>query len=692
MFRNKKTLFAILIVPVVFFLYGLYTLGDYGINWDEPYHFRRGQAFLQYFLTDKKTYEGLPKYPPLKGGPDSPGFRNADKNFEGVQKNPTLADPNFRRSYYQDDDWNGEYHIDIEDPHGHPPLNGILAAAFNKIFYQELGILGDTESYHLFEITIASFLVLAVSIFMFRRYGIIASITSALALATYPLFLGESHFNIKDPIEAAFYTFTLISFFNSVTKKSTWWLLAAIFSFAAALSVKFNIVFITIPLATWLVIQFIRNRNFLKFPKQFYFLLVFSPLIVTTLFVLSFPTLWKNPIWGIERVVSYYLNVGYSLSQPSSYYLFNFINTYPIIWILITTPFVTLILFTLFVLFAKKILHKDSFALLLILTLFVIIGRITLFGALSYGGVRIVMEFIPILAMIAGILANELSKRLKKLPEIAKIGAILIFFLPIIFRLINLHPNENVYFNPLVGGLSGAKAKNINSWGNSNGNAYYPALLWINNHAEKNAKLALPVGSISNIPRFKLRQDIALSWDYFSGPRNEGEYLVELTYDYQPMEWWSLKYLNTTVKPLYEVLVDEVAIAKVWKNSPEYIYPEYKNQEIMDLPVRKNSEEKFVEITLPESKRVMAITLNQPTKNCSPVSTGYVVTLVDEQNWIRENEDIARDQIKHAELKKLEPEFNFYFVSQEAKLIRFYPENSDACILGSREAKVTFLR
>src|SRR3990167_10265356 len=154
--KQRLTLLIVLFIPALSLLIGIWTLGHYGINWDEPYHYRRGQAFLHFFLTGKKTYEGLPKYPPLAGDSDNPGFRDAEKNWEELKENPGLSDPEFRRSFYQDDSWNGEYFIDIEKSYGHPPLNGILASVFNKVFYQKLGLLGDLESYRLFIVVAVS--------------------------------------------------------------------------------------------------------------------------------------------------------------------------------------------------------------------------------------------------------------------------------------------------------------------------------------------------------------------------------------------------------------------------------------------------------------------------------------------------------------------------------------------------------
>src|SRR5258708_14770890 len=135
--KQRLKLLLIFVVPILSLIISIATLSHYGINWDEPYHYRRGQAFLQFFLTGQKTYYNIPKYPPLKGDSDNPNFRDGQKNFEEIQKNPSLSDPNFRRSFYQDDSWNGEFFIDIENSYGHPALNGVLAAISNKIRSEE---------------------------------------------------------------------------------------------------------------------------------------------------------------------------------------------------------------------------------------------------------------------------------------------------------------------------------------------------------------------------------------------------------------------------------------------------------------------------------------------------------------------------------------------------------------------------
>jgi len=691
MFCNKKDLFVIFFIPVIFFLYAIFTISDYGINWDEPYHFRRGQAFLQYFLTGNKTYEDMPKYPPLKGTSDSGDFRNSDKLFDEVQNNPALSDPNYRRSYYQDDAWNGEYFIDIESAYGHPALNGILASLTNYIFYQKLGILGDLEAYHLFIILMVSLMAFSMAIFMWRRYGLVESLISSLALTTYPLLLGEQHFNIKDPIEMAFYTITLISFYLGITKSNFGWLIASIISFGIALSVKFNIVFSIIPMGIWLIYYLSKNKPKPGLSKKIIYTLLLSPAIVFLILITPYPTIWKEPLQQLSEIARFYLNAGYLQSQPSNYYLFGFINTFPSLWIAATTPPATLLLFVLFFFFIKKLFQKDSFVLLLLLWFFTALLRISLFKALSYNGVRLIMEYIPPMAMLAGISAGYVYKKINNKLRAVVILIIFASFIPTIYKLVKIHPNENVYFNFLIGGLSGAKKINLNSWGNSYGNAYYQAVVWINNNAEANARLTLPVGLIGNIPRYKLRKDISLSYNYWSGQDHDGEYLLELIYDYPQMEWFSLKYLNNAMKPVYEVKVDGVAIAKVWRNDPEFVLSEYKNQKMIPAEISYNKKSGYIELSLSKPEKIMRVDLKQPITGCTALMTGYADTSIDGKTWIREIEDIARDQLKHSRLNDLGPNFSFYFVAKEAKYIRFHTEYLDSCLLNANSPFVLIL-
>jgi hypothetical protein len=690
--NQRIKLFLIFLIPFISFVINTSTLSHYGINWDEPYHYRRGQAFLNYFLTGSKIYN-MPKYPPLKGDSDNPNFRNGQEIFQAVQKNPSLSDQNFRRSIYQDDSWDGKFFIDTENTYGHPPLNDVLAALFNKIFYQKLGIMGDLEAYKFFTVLVTSLAALFIAYFMFKEFGIIESIFASLFFTTYPLLVAEQHFDIKDPVETAFYAITILSAYWGVKRNNFKWLFISIVFFGLALGTKFNIVFSLIPLTLWFIFYILKNKKVNKnLLKKIGIILIIAPIICLGILIASYPTLWKNPINGIIQIVKFYLEVGYPSSTSYGYYFFNFFNALPSIWIIITTPPVELLLFIVAIVALPKLIKRNDFVFLLSIWLFVVIGRNSFFKALNYGGVRLIMEYIPALGMLTAIAAGYIIRIKKNKKNMAIVfGVLIIFFIPSLIKIINIHPNENEYFNFIIGGLSGAKAKNLPDWGNSDGNAYVSGVDWLNKNAEINAKVSTPIGNTSNIPRIKLRKDIALSPYYWSGLEHKGEYVIELTYDYPQMKWFALKYLNVAMIPVYEVKVDGVAIAKVWKNDLAHVKPEFLNTKIVTPKISVEKEKKNLILTLPSINKVMQVTIQQPIKNCTPLHTGYVTLSEDGKIAVREEEDIAVDQLKRDEVKILSNTYEYNFVSVPAKILTFNVDTDTNCLLKATSAKVTVL-
>ncbi len=343
------------LLAIIFFLVGLITLSDYGINWDEPDHFMRGQAYLRYFFTGKKDYQGLPRQ--------------------------------FRRSIYQNDfytlaNW-------YKDDSGHPPLGDILAATTNWIFYQKLGILGDIESYHLFEVLTGAILVLVVSLFAQETYGVFAGLIAGLSLALYPLFLGESHFNIKDPVETCFFGLTIWSFWKAIKSQSPKWMISSAIFCGMALGVKFNIIFVPLIILPWLFARGIKR----SFSKKILKSLFFYPLVSFGIFFISRPYFWSDPFNHTLEIIKYYQSIGLQQNfQPPNFYILGF-NTYPLQAVIFTTPLVILFfsligIIACFFLFKKE---KEKTSFLWLLWLVVPILRVTVPKTSIYGGVRQIM-------------------------------------------------------------------------------------------------------------------------------------------------------------------------------------------------------------------------------------------------------------------------------------------------------------
>lgn len=567
-FFKKKLIIIGLIISVLFLSISLFTLSDYGINWDEPNHYIRGQAYLRFFLTGRDNYNDLPKikshYPKVLGR-DLPS---------GI----IFGDESFRRSIYQfDASRNGSqtYPWYLKNDSGHPPLNGILASLSNYVFYQKLGWLGDIEAYHLFIVSVTSLAIFSVFLFMSSFYGIFAGLVAVLSIALYPLLFSESHFNIKDPVEMAFYTFSIVTFYFGITKKSWKWMVVCGITAGLALGTKLNVVFAIFTVIPWLIVYKWKDVSHFKWPfsRSITLGLLFIPIIAITILFATWPYLWQSPLNNFLSFLSYYKNLGTTFYQSDSQIVFLGFNTYAIQWVIYITPLVILFLslFGIIYVFKKGLREKKKTSLLILFWFLIPILRVTILNAGIYGGVRQIMEYIPAMAMLSGIGAHYIVENLRKFfpnmrPLIFQAICILAFF-PIVFKIASIHPNENVYFNPLIGGLRGASIQNFPDWGTTLGSVYKGGIDWINQHAEKSSRLALINGLLLNIPRTSIRSDIYFSESHYSWNKKQGEYLMEVI-DYR---WNSVtpqekrKYLETLVT-VYEEKVDDVAILKIWKN------------------------------------------------------------------------------------------------------------------------------
>lgn len=657
-----RNIIAAILIGGLFFLIGLITIGDYGISWDEPEHLRRGQAYLWYFLTGKLDYNDLPPYDLKKA----------------------QTDPQYHaRSFYQQlQFYSGAHPLKVD--RGHPPLADILASFFNYLFYQKLGLMGDIESYHLFYILVSAILVGLIFFIGADSFGLGSGLFASLFLATYPLFFAESHFNIKDPTEAAFFALTLYFFWKGmVQRKSLLVILSSVFA-GVALGIKFNILFALLIMTLWLMFYFLKDRNELYktiFSKKILiFLLTFLP-IMFLIFFTFWPYLWSDPIAHTIQAFKYYGKVGTQVAYQPDYLLGPF-NLYPIKWIVSTTQPLLLAFFTLGI-YATWKLWKKHWKILSLLWLWFLIPilRVSFSGLTIYGGVRQIMEYIPAMALIAGLGTNYLIQQVKARWFNPLLAVVLIIILA--WPLVKLHPYQNVYFNFLVGGLTGAYGKGLPAAGNTLGNVYTAGIDWINNHASPNSKLSLIQGTTSNIPLFKLRPDINYSNYHWSGIERGGEYLMEMTYNSETTAYYyAWEYAQKMLEPVYQVKVDEVAILKIWKNDLEHTKKDYQKEEIV---YRGKIDQQI-------NGEVLGLTLDQPVMlsrlrvsyhsvpGCQNLQTAFVESSLDGMTWQKELDWIPFEQVGRKK-QFSEGELTFFLPARKARLIRLIADSSNSCVL-----------
>lgn len=583
-----------------------------------------------------------------------------------------------KRSIYQSDATTFKWFIENEKG-GHPPLSDILASVFNTIFFQKLRIVNDVDSYRIYGIFMAAVGVFLVFIWADKIYGRVAAIIAALSLSFYPLFWSEAHFNIEKDIPETVFIMSMLYFFwrGFREEKNKLILIGGIF-FGLALGTKFNVLFSFLPLLIWLIVS---RKNILK--------LVFPSVVGIGIFLASWPFLWGDPIGGILKVASFYKTIGITQNVDTRFLGPFGINIYPLEWILFTTPPIILILFSIgitSILYRLK-KERDLVSLLILLAFAVPIARVTWPGATVYGGIRQIMEFIPPMAILAGLGGSTLYNFLKK--NLPKTFAFLILILPFTFLILNLyriHPNENVYFNFLIGGLSGAKKIDLPSWGNTFGAAYRQGISWINKNAPPGSKVVLVYELLPNIPNIFVRSDIEFQNSNRSGYLRRGEYAITLVYQGVENRSYYDMYLNEFIEPVYQVRVDNVPILKVWKNDENHLKRPVK-EEVVKATITKNRD--GVRFDLGGLNSLSRLEISYKDLGCKPLSFGYVRISADGKKWI----DLPGILPKSWKVSALgeQPKDGYFiepFVGQKARFIELILAPADTCLKNIEEFKI----
>ncbi|MBI2268213.1 MAG: glycosyltransferase family 39 protein [Candidatus Blackburnbacteria bacterium] len=653
-----------LFLSFLFFILGLATLSHYGINWDAPSHLIRGQAYLHYYLTGKKDYTDIDQWNlyrekeeeiRIKTAHDSvPRYRLYFQQVDTIFFNPDVPKDQVPRiSIYQN---TGK---DLNDvvahyDYGHPHISDVLSSVFNLVFFQKLGFLNDIDSYRVYGVLLSSLLVGLVFWWTANSYGKFSGLVAALSLSLYPLFWSESHFNNeKDIPQTVYWSFLLFSVWRGITTKSWKWILTSGVFFGLALGSKFNALFSIFVIVPWLTLYLASKRKrsfsvvaFLKRHTKSILALATAPVLGLTIFFGTWPYFWVDPVGKITKMINFYVTIGMADNVDHRFLGLLGVNTYPLQWILYTTPLVILFLFFVGVGVAvSRLFREDKMqSLLFLLWLTVPIARVTWPGTNIYGGVRQIMEFIPAIAIIAGVGGGQLCKWVGGGLGRWGIGVygqtfgasllILVLFVPLTLKLVEIHPNENVYFNPLIGGLRGAEERDFPSWGVSFGAPYREAIEWINKNAEPGAKLTLPE-ILSNIPGVFIRPDIDYDYKGDSGYLQQGEYVISLRFDGTENRSYFDMYLDRMIEPLYEIKVDDVAILKIWKNDKRYLKKEWKIESVLDK-IKVVNKDSVILFDLGKEVKLSRLELEYVENSaCSELSWAYLIVSKNGRDWER---------------------------------------------------------
>ncbi len=683
--KNKLLLKLSVLVSLIFFIVSLLTLKNYGINWDTINHLPRGQAYLHYFLTGNRNYSDLTL---LFNGWQKKGqwyFQDPDylRIKTDLPNNKALP-----RSMYQVEDMNLDYFLQ-KDGDGHPPLSDILSALFNEVLFRRLNLINDIDSYRIYGVLLASITVGIVFYWISNLFNKTAGLVSALVLSTYPLYFAESHFNTeKDIPETAFWTLFMFSFWKGITTKNWKWIIATGVLFGLALGTKLNIVFSVLVIGPWFLVYLFKGKGFwqniLFFVKEKKVLLslVLVPIIGLSIVFASWPYLWQDPLRGFFKMIGFYTTIGTTTVASQSLFSLNF---FALKWILFTTPIVTLILVACGLIFYLFNFKKDKSGVVLLFTLWLIvpIARVTLPGSSIYGGVRQIIEYIPAMALLGGYAFYNLTKKINKR---LSLFLSIIIFVPILLKIISIHPNENVYFNRLIGGLKGAKEEGLKYWGFSFGAPYRQAASWLNKNAPEKSKLVYTYDLIPNLPRIWLRSDLDLYNAYRSGYLRQGEYAMGLVYDGTEKRSYYDMYLEKFIEPVYEIKIDDTAILKIWKNDDEHLIKNIKEEEIYGAKYKKDKNNAIFDLN--KIQKLSRLEVSYRDSNCKPLISGLVYISKDEKTWEMVGGYLPDDwRVATAGEQPKNGKFIEPFAGQEARFIKLVLDPIDTCLFNIRSYK-----
>ncbi len=700
-----------LILGLLFLTIGIFTLPDYGINWDSPLRMMRGQAYLNFLLTGQKTFKTSAKIPPVLIKPNefvSQNLANAieveGKTLFTSQERP-LTVVSYKEavakggkfSFYQSNYWNAGYFIK-EDGAGHLTFPDLGSTLFNKIFWGTLGWFGDLESYQVFFVFIASIGVFITSLFAYELTGsYFVSFCAGIFLALFPVFFGDSHFNVKDPLVTTFSVGLVWSFWHFLLSRKIKWVILFFIFLGLGMGTKWNMLELIIIIPAWLFLirKTDKFKSWFKI-KRLFTISILGSLAVLLFLIITWPYSWDNPIGKLFAVFSFYKNFAIqgSAIQPSGFITVLGFNTYPIILFLTQTPDILLLLsFIALVKIRKNNPWKIKQFLLFWIGISVL--KFTLPHAQFYAGYRQFMEITPAIAIlgalglqtIVSLIPFKLNQQFKNLTFA---GLILIIM---IAPIIHLHPNENVYFNSLVGGIKGADNRNLIDWTITDGNIYKQAAEWMNSHSEKNSNIAFISGSLFALSPLYLRDDISISPDHFSRFDREGEYILVLS-DKGNINSFGFRYPKKFLNPVHTISVDGVPLLRIFKNDVADFKGKPNEIETKDFSwkIRPSiGAFPYIELFFDKEMPITRIKLNNIDKNCNAT------------NWRIGNEAVAFYKFDNDKLvpesiytqidrnKLGEKSMEYLFEGEEAQAIRILPLDKSSCFINGVVSSISAL-
>ncbi len=406
---------------ILFLAVGLAIFGDFGVSWDEYYHLELGKVVFDH------VFKGAPL----------------------ISSGDTI--------YY-----------------------GPVFDFFAHLITQSLS-LEDSRDILLTK-HLLNFLFFAVAVFFFYRLCRSyferwePAYIACLFLVIHPRIFADSFYNPKDLPFLSSFVIACFTLQWLMERKTVW--RSILHGLACAICTDVRVLGVLIPLFTITIamLEVWQSRFEAKTLKE---LAVYLPvyLVATVCFsILFWPYLWESPLTGLVTVLelmSHHPHLWPVLYWGDYFQASQLPWHYIPVWIAITTPISILALCLVGILDLPLILGDLAFrtgkypstALLPYLWFLVPVVGVIAAHSTVYNGWRHLYFVYPAIVMISIRGALRLWSSIAKLPQISRIG-IAFLVIALVFDLLSVtvfmarsHPNEYLYFNPLVGQLKGTKGK-----------------------------------------------------------------------------------------------------------------------------------------------------------------------------------------------------------------------------------------
>lgn len=402
------------------------------------------------------------------------------------------------------------------------PVANTLAAATSEILGRQLGLLDVFDGFHAVNLLLAAVLLWVLFREVERRDGQLAAFSACVLLFTAPRIVCDLMANIKDFPLLVFFTLAVLLFFRAFEQGSRRGILVAALVLALALGTKANALFFpAIPLLVWALGG--TPKPFQGRVRQLLATgVIAAVLCLGTLFAL-WPYLWAKPLERVEehwKYIAVRARVIELQEGESGQVITRAESAAPAAEaVLLTTPPVFLLAALAGALLALRqaIKTRDRWSILLLVWPLVVFGRYLVPNAVNFDGVRHFLELFPPLAILAARAIAALAEWVRE-----KVSGSGRRYLPgLVAGLLLLpgavvtwlsHPFEITYWNSFAGGFAGAREKNLPQVGDYWGMSYRLGFEWLNQNAEKDAYLAVPVveHAVRLVAPTRLRPDIQL--------------------------------------------------------------------------------------------------------------------------------------------------------------------------------------